>query len=234
MSNTLNRILAIVCIAAFGLISSSCTGDSHSAGKLFHKNTIAPAFIENYSVLDINNINDFLEEWKEWSFRVSESLEYNTLDKKVSRGLAHYEWSKTNTRYLTLPISVPVYVWRKQINEFTPKVNTEKPVLYVTPEIENLISPFLGGVGENESDYYCDGKLLVNEDNITQLAQYISIQYGHWGGYWHLETMPIPEYVGLKVGGIELGVMAGFNYEELIAIPNNEQQAIEVISEIQI
>lgn len=225
-----NLVSAFAFFVTGTCMSSSCIRSSY-ADVLFHKNTIPPAFIENYSALDSTNIEKFLEAWEDWSGRVCEGLEYNDFDKIVSRGLSYYEWSKGDTKYATLPISVPVFKKHRRINEYTPRVYSDKTVLYVTPEIENLIFPYLGGVGEGES-YYQKGKLVYNRGNVEYLDDYISIHYGHWGGYWHLETMPVPESVRLTHDGVNLQLMVSFNYYVTIAIPDDEGQTIEVVEEM--
>ena len=68
--------------------------------------------------------------------------------------------------------------------KYIPHLTTDIPVLYHFSSIEKSLSNYLGGI---KDDIGRD----INDENVQDLRQYIQVNYGHWGGYWHLESMPI-------------------------------------------
>ena len=68
--------------------------------------------------------------------------------------------------------------------KYIPHLTTDIPVLYHFSSIEQSLSNYLGGI---KDDIGRD----INDENVQDLRQYIQVNYGHWGGYWHLESMPI-------------------------------------------
>ncbi len=63
--------------------------------------------------------------------------------------------------------------------------------LYLTAEYKQAINDFLG-LGTFKGD-------ILNNDTILNRYNFLSpalpIFYGHWGGYWHIETFPIIERI---------------------------------------
>ena len=56
--------------------------------------------------------------------------------------------------------------------------------MYLFDSVEKALGEYLGGV---KDEYGKD----INKEHVNDLQQHIEVHYGHWGGYWHLETMPI-------------------------------------------
>ena len=80
---------------------------------------------------------------------------------------------------------------------YVPGFDSEKVILYMTPEIEKLLSQYLGGV-------YGFGRLVtnINKRRVAYLSRIFYVHYGHWGGYWILNSMPNIYYLSLYDDGI--------------------------------
>ena len=61
--------------------------------------------------------------------------------------------------------------------------------LYLTKDIDRVLSTFLGGLKKAEDSY-----TKINKKNLKKLKEYIPVNPGHWGGYWWFETLPMTEY----------------------------------------
>ena len=57
--------------------------------------------------------------------------------------------------------------------------------LYINSRIYKVLSAFAGGL----KDGYKITK--INKDNVRHLKRYISVNYGHWGGYWWFTSFPM-------------------------------------------
>ena len=60
-----------------------------------------------------------------------------------------------------------------------------KDGLYLTSDIEKILSKFVGGL--------IKGKKIekINDKNVRKLREYIPVDYGHWGGYWWFTSFPL-------------------------------------------
>jgi len=80
------------------------------------------------------------------------------------------------------------------ITNFRPQIDyNEKISIYLTPHYENILNNFLGdshyplGTGNIMNPARSEGESMQRQ---KFLENYIRILYGHWGGYWHLNTFP--------------------------------------------
>lgn len=87
-----------------------------------------------------------------------------------------------------------VFLARDSIIDFRPKVTFPNiSVLYLTKDYEKVLLEFLGdkytplGYGGIMNPARARGKSLKKQRFLNEL---VCIIYGHWGGYWHLETHP--------------------------------------------
>lgn len=86
--------------------------------------------------------------------------------------------------YSSHPCSSEDYFQEAPEFAYIPQLHTNKPVLYLFDSVEKTLGEYLGGV---KDEYGKD----INKEHVNDLQQHIEVHYGHWGGYWHLETMPI-------------------------------------------
>lgn len=57
--------------------------------------------------------------------------------------------------------------------------------LYLTSDISEILSTFVGGCRNG------DKIEKINKGNLKILKKYISVDYGHWGGYWWFTSFPL-------------------------------------------
>lgn len=138
----------------------------------------------------------------------------------------HYNYKEK--KYYVLPPYVDVRIYRTNLDcndyritrikykialslegKYIPRLTTTKPVLYLFNSIAKSLSNYLGGIKD-------DTGRDINEENVQDLRQYIQVNYGHWGGYWHLESMPI------------INIMCFFNNGVLIFLRDSWHTSIDV------
>ena len=75
---------------------------------------------------------------------------------------------------------------------YVPSFDSERAIVYLTPDIKRLLSLYIGGVSESEEDDFTDDTRWteINEDRLSALGDLIQVHRGHWGGHWHLCSMP--------------------------------------------
>ena len=103
-------------------------------------------------------------------------------------------------------------VWNEEYQKryITPILSGQDSILYLTDGIYDKLASYLGGlrIGEINEDLFAP----INQQHVEVLNErkYFEIQYGHWGGYWHLETMPITEYISLFRNGAIVSTRKSF------------------------
>ena len=147
--------------------------------------------------------NAFFAHWEQLSDEYAASHPCPNINHVYRIVFMHFCDSNNSYSYYVLPPSVKV---RKYSSEFDPKhyhskldedffkeapefayipqLHTNKPVLCLFDSVEKALGEYLGGV---KDEYGKD----INKEHVNDLQQHIEVHYGHWGGYWHLETMPI-------------------------------------------
>ena len=111
----------------------------------------------------------------------------------------------------------PGYEEKQQALErfaYVPGFDFNKPLLYMTPEIEKLLSQYLGGVGEFGSRV-----TSINKARVAYLSRLFYVHYGHWGGYWILNSMPMIYYLGLYDDGICAYLRTSWCSGETVFVP---------------
>ena len=177
---------------------------------------IKPSFVKKYPSLTDNNFKTFLKEWKNWSVQLRSFSTDSLINQAVKR--VFIEYNKTipdSCAICSLPGSIEVRrypgtfneypfnaLWDKTIKwdymmkasdrfAYVPSFDSNKEIVYITPEIDRLISLYVGGVSLSEDDVHDYTKWTeINEDRLTELKHLIQVNRGHWGGYWHFESMP--------------------------------------------
>lgn len=105
---------------------------------------------------------------------------------------------------------------KRIIKEFRPKLNFEKDVriLYLTEKYDSLLNQFLGdestefGTPNIMNPSRAKGKSANREEFVKK---FFPIVQGHWGNYWHLETMPTMVFVFNKtLDKVEVTFRAGY------------------------
>jgi hypothetical protein len=125
--------------------------------------------------------NEFIIIQKDIDYAVVSSKEYQSFIKAALKGYPYdtvYEYYKT-----------------KRLNIFRPKLSIDSvKYLYLTKEYEKALTDFLGtehhelGEGDIMNTAYPKNETA---NRYHFLCPILPIVYGHWGGYWHIETFPI-------------------------------------------
>ena len=130
----------------------------------------------------------------EWGAKLYADIEYVI----VQNSIYAYTYDLDNLNYdFTTRITGrldSLIIAKDSIMNFRPGVSFNKtPVLYLTPEYDTLINRFLG----TEHYELGDGGIMnparakgESEKRVEFLNTKLEIIYGHWGGYWHIETHP--------------------------------------------
>ena len=190
----------------------------------------------------------FFYQWHKQSeeFVRFHSLHSNaTIDSVFQQVFLHYS-NRTTHPYIVLPKYVPVTILNADFDKknyrsmldiqkdssfiisvdstYIPHLNVKNPVLYLFKKQEEALSTYLGGVPTANE---------INRKNAGKVAQYMEINYGHWGGYWHLETMPIIYQIYIYNNGAYISLRDSWCSGKSIFIPTHSNEFIEVGSWIE-
>ena len=115
---------------------------------------------------------------------------------------------------------------------YVPSINSDKSLLYISPRIQRLLSLYIGGVCESEEDDSMNSKKWseINEDRLSGLRKLIPVARGHWGGYWHLKTMPIISSVYLFDDGYIVDMRTSWCTGETVFYPFDPSKEKVVLS----
>ena len=175
---------------------------------------VEPAFIRKYNRLTEANFNAFVNDWKEWSIELRSFSSDSLVNEAIGRIYSIYSKSDhtDSSRFFSLPSNIAVSIYPYKLKDCTkknapnlesiikdakhyacyiPEFDADKNIVYITPEIDKLLSFYIGGVSESGRYRYEAPFTPVNEGRLSELRQIIPVVYGHWGGYWHFESMPI-------------------------------------------
>ncbi len=207
-------IVFVVCLIAF---SCAVMRNSNEASK--KQKTVPPElpiFLNKYRPLTNDKLAAFMEDWYAWSKRIDASMpKSDSLTILFAKVFHHYqkELQSDISEYIVLPFSVDVIKNRQGKSDTTylfprymktSKIEPDRKVLYITPEIHSYLSHFLGRLRLNDSKKLPPKRSPINEGGLYTLAGYIPVHEGHWGGYWHLQSIPIVYRIKIKDNGYEL------------------------------
>ncbi len=132
-------------------------------------------YIEFYTPFDIGRLGG-----SEWGNELYADVSFDIIQNRI-----YYDFA-----YESLSVVIP-----DTIIDFRPELNFKNGVktLYLTENYEYALNDFLG----NEYDPLGTGGIMnpasaggSSYEKQQFLNNYLKIIYGHWGGYWHLETHP--------------------------------------------
>lgn len=190
----------------------------------------------------------FFYQWHKQSeeFARFHSLHSNaTIDSVFQQVFLHYS-NITTHPYIVLPKYVPVTILNADFDKknyrsmldiqkdssfiisvdstYIPHLNVKNPVLFLFKKQEEALSTYLGGIPTAKE---------INRKNAGKVALYMEINYGHWGGYWHLETMPIIYQICIYNNGAYISLRDSWCSGKSIFIPTHSNEFIEVGSWIE-
>ena len=211
-------------------------------------NVVEPAFIKKYDYLTESNLNEFINDWKTWSKELPSFSSDSHVNEAIGKIVTIY--SKTehedSCKFYSLPSDVTVSIYPCKLEDYTkndtpnlkpiiraakhyanyiPDFKADKDIVYVSPEIEKILSSYVGGVSESEKYEYGSPLTPINEERLSELRQLIPVAYGHWGGYWHFESMPIIFTIFMFQDGFITELRKSWNEGDFIFIPYDIKKA---------
>lgn len=203
---------------------------------------VEPAFIKKYDYLTESNLNAFVNDWKVWSKELRSFSSDSHVNEAIGRIVSIYSNAEhvDSCKFYSLPSNIIVSIYPCKLEDYTkkdtpnlepiinaakhyahyiPDFKADKDIVYVSPEIEKILSSYVGGVRESEIYEYVSPLTPINEDRLSELRQLIPVAYGHWGGYWHFESMPIIFKIFMFQGGFITELRRSWCEGDFIFIP---------------
>ncbi len=214
---------------------------------------VLPAgFVEKYTPLTENNIPSFIAEWEKWSDQLrcySNDTLINTIILKVYQDYGLSE-NTDSSYFYSFNSSIEVMKYAGKYSEYpplkladrdsewslkmraserfvyVPSADLKKKILFITPEIDSLLSVFIGGVADNDNDAFDVSKWSsINENRLSFIRNYIPVERGHWSG-WYLCTMPIIYDIYMFEDGYMVYLRTSFSQGEIAFFPYNSREKI--------
>lgn len=200
---------------------------------------VPPGFIEKYTSLSEGNIGAFVSEWEQWSDQLrthSKDTLLNRIITKIYRDYRANEAGDSCTFYafdnyievrryegksgeyppLTVfPNRDDSWDMMMKASErycYVPSTESNRGILYMTHEIDRLLSVYIGGYLSPTEEYE------VNQDRLAFLRKYIQIERSHWYG-WYINTMPIIYEIYLFDDGYAVYLRTSFSTGEIAFFP---------------
>ena len=211
---------------------------------------IQPSFAKKYHSLTEKNFNTFLKEWKNWSVKLRSFSTDPLINQAIKRVFIEYNRNTpARCALCALPGCIEVRRYSGSFNDYpfvdalwdetpsrenmmkasdcfayVPSFDSDKEIVYITPEIDRLLSEYVGGVCASDeydvSDYTKWTEL--NEDRLTELRYLIQVNRGHWGGYWHFESMPKIRSLYFYGDGFVADLRTSWCTGETVFFPNDK------------
>ena len=237
-------VLAMFVCSSFNIDGKDGASMTESLGEHKQQDTlvlapvIEPTFVNKYHRLGKRNIEAFVQDWKEWSLELRTYSTDSTVNQAISRIM--YEFSDENppenSIFYSFPCCIEIRKYygchpindekedRMQLVEryaYIPSFDSEKVILYMTPEIEELLSRYLGGIRRI-------GQLLtsIKKGRVSYLSRLFYVHYGHWGGYWILYSMPRIYRLNMYDDGISAYLRTSWHTGETVFVPSDSAKEV--------
>lgn len=221
---------------------------------------IVPAFANNYDSLTDDNYMAFVDDWKNWSSQLRTCSNDSLVNRVVKKIFTEYADNRPDsTAFYSLPACIEVRIYSGAFGDnpydnsseswdnkrsweymmkasdrfaYVPNFDSDKEIVYITTEIKKIISQYIGGVCESEEDDILDSSKWseINENRLPELRRLIQVELGHWGGYWHLCSMPIIHHLFLYDDGFVASLRTSYCTGETVFIPYDKTKEKETIS----
>lgn len=217
---------------------------------------IEPFFTKKFSSLTENNYKSFINDWKLWSNQLRAYSTDTLANQAVNRIFSDYiDNSPDSCALYSLPSSIEIRKysgtycdypfnddwdkteeWEYMMKasdrySYVPSFDSNKDIVYMTPEINDMLSLYIGGVSESKEDDVTDNSkwTKINDDRVAELRSLIQVCRGHWGGYWHFCTMPIIYSLYLYDDGFIANLRTSWYSGETVFVPYDKSKEKEEI-----
>ena len=206
---------------------------------------LPPRFVEKYVSLTESNITSFITEWEKWSDQLRSHSDDTLINRIILKVYQDYGLTDNNdsSHFYSFMSNVEVMKYAGKYSEYpplklfdrdsewelkmkaperfvyVPSADLKKKMLFITPEIDRLLSVFIGGVADNEDDTFDETKWSpINQNSLSFLRNYIPVERGHWAG-WYLCTMPIIYEIYMFEDGYMVFLRTSFSQGEIAFFP---------------
>lgn len=213
---------------------------------------LPPRFVEKYVSLTESNITSFIAEWEKWSDQLRGYSDDTLINRIILKVYQDYGLNDNSdsSRFYSFMSNVEVMKYAGKYSEYpplkifdrdsewslemraserfvyVPSAELKKKILFITPEINRLLSVFIGGVADNDNDAFDVSKWSsINENRLSFLRNYIPVERGHWSG-WYLCTMPIIYDIYMFEDGYMVYLRTSFSQGEIAFFPYNSREKI--------
>lgn len=249
MKHQIYRLLAIIFIALTGYSCIDSNPKYDEMVRLLEQDSISvqqqKMLMSYYDIDTISSISDdFFAEWQRASEDISD-LYVNLIVDSLYQRVFEYFCSNSYPYVVISPVvAVGRYntkydenfyqsgdifglcradLFHESVRHYMPHLRIDRPVLYLSEGIETKLSAFLGGIDD-------DTGMSRDRDRERLLAQYVDVSYGHWGGYWLLESMPVISSISIFKNGVFVCLRGGWNWGLEVFMPNDSDE-FQVVSE---
>ena len=171
-----------------------------------------------------SNIERFFSEWESWSKLIANGAlpnDYNNIFKR--HFIEARDGKEEKSKYIALPIRIKVIKNNESISFFTPVVESDKPVLYLTPEVEQLLSSFIEE--PLMKDEYTKKENVLEEDweelrkRRDMINEYVPTQVAHWGDGWYFTSYPLVNLIIIGTDGYSISLSNANYYGTDLFVP---------------
>ena len=188
----------------------------------------------------------FFYQWYKQSVEFAKSQSNSAIDSLYQQVFLHLS-HRINHPYIVLPQYVPITILDADYDKknyssmfdiiqkdtshiisvdstYIPHLNIENPILYLFEDQKKTLTTYLGGIPTSNE---------INRKNAGKISKYLEIYYGHWGGYWHLETMPIIYEIYIYNNGAFFSLRDSWCSGKGVFVPKHSNEYIEISSWIE-
>lgn len=215
---------------------------------------VEPEFIKKYDRLTEADFNAFVNDWKEWSLELRSFSSNPLANEAIGRIFSLYSEADhaDSSRFYSLPSNIIISIYPYKLEDYTrkntpkldqvtnatkhyacyiPEFDADKGIVYITPEIDKILSFYVGGVSESGKNYFGAPLTPINEQRLSELRQIIPVVYGHWGGYWHFESMPIVSTIFMFQDGFITELRKSWSEGDIVFVPYDIKEGPVLLAE---
>lgn len=238
--------IALIVFVCSGSSTNKSFGEQGRQDTLLLSPPIEPTFVKDkkYQSLNKKNIDAFIQDWKGWSLELRTLSTDSVVNQVINRIMSEYSDKNQpdNSIFYSMPCCIeirryqgsypppiddeyiPLYEEKQQALDrfaYIPGFESDKVILYMTPEIEKLLSQYLGGIRKF-------GSMVtnINKSRVAYLSRFFYVHYGHWGGYWILNSMPKIYHLSLYDDGICAYLRTSWHSGESLFVPYDTAKEI--------
>lgn len=200
-----------------------------------------------YDSLSTSLYEKFFAEWEGWSELVAKGTDSNKYNEIFAKHFCESnQQAKEGSKYLTLPLYVKVIRYDCDINldsdrisdpdsltknmmpesitYFTPVIESDKKVLYVSPEVETILAGYIEEGRKSSPEEFQKRENTIGELIPTTIA--------HWNNGWFFLSYPNIHEIVITNNGYYIDLADADYCGQMLFVPWNKAP-IEVYSWIQ-